>query len=403
MNILIATFLSAKSPSGVVTYVQSLTEELAGEGVRVGIVNAERTPDPWRKVLGLLKRVLRPRGGALHALYEEFAYFTGVFFATWQQRRQGFDLIHAQDVRSGVAAYLALGRRVPVVLTCHFNDDPITEAVSRFEVQGWFLARLTRWYGWLFSHIRHYVFVSNYAYEKSKHLLPAGSSRRIIHNTVQLDREAEMTVHRCSKRMVISNVGYVDERKNQLLLIDIAQELRRRGQTDFTIWLIGDGPKRADYEALVCKLNLCGQVQFCGRQAAPWRLVAQTDLYVHTALNDNCPYSIVEAMAVGTPVLALPVGGVPELLPPGVGLLHGTDVPSLTDELLAYFDPKKRAQLQRTQADFAAHHINHRQALATLMGYYAEVVKGEKDTLAEQPQRGGMSIATYPFANVKPH
>lgn len=370
MNVLIVTFLASTSPSGVVTYYKSLADDLASEGVGVSVITSGDTPYLWRKFLGVLKRILRSMGGAYHVFYDEFAYFTGIYLSARRRRRESFDLIHAQDVRSGVAAYLALNGRVPVVLTCHFNDDPVTELANQFGLKGWFLGRLSAWYKWLFSYVKNYVFVSNYAYEKSKHLLPGGISKRILYNTVSINPATERPVRRESDRFIISNVGYIDERKNQKLLIEIGHELRQRGITDFTIWLIGDGPKRAEYEQLVTDLNLTEQVKFCGRQPAPWRLVAQTDLYVHTALNDNCPYSIIEAFAVKTPVLALPVGGVPELLPQCFGPLTGTDVADLTDEVVSYFNPKKREQLAKAQAVYADAKLNHRKAVAELISYY---------------------------------
>ena len=198
--------------------------------------------------------------------------------------------------------------------------------------------------------MHNYVFVSNYAYVKSKHLLPANINKRILRNTVRLEAPVRdsQTEAETSGRLIISNVGYIDERKNQQLLLQIGHELRKQGISNFMIWLIGDGPKRDEYTQLATQLGLTEQVKFWGRQSAPWKLVAQSDLYVHTSLNDNCPYSIVEAFAVGTPVLALPVGGIPEMLPAGFGALTGTTAAELAGEVARYFEPQQRQQLAWT-------------------------------------------------------
>lgn len=374
MNVLIATYLVPTSPSGVVTYCKTLADDLAGEGIGVRTIDASHTPTLWRKGLGVLKRIMRPMGGAVSALYDEFAYFTGLYLAARRLRGLRFDLIHAQDVRSGVAVFLALRKRVPVVLTCHFNDDPVTELAEVFSLRPGAVRRLTDWYRFLFSYVRHYVFVSQYAYEKSKHLFPAGITRRILRNTVRLTMPVERQARVGSDPLLISNVGYIDERKNQKLLLQIGRELRNRGVSNFSIWLIGDGPKRVEYEALADTFNLREQVRFLGRQAAPWQLVAQTDLYVHTSLNDNCPYSIVEAFAVQTPVLALPVGGIPEMLPDRHGPLRGTDVKGLADQVLRYFDPAARTELVKAQTQYADVNFNHRTALQQLIAFYRHVV-----------------------------
>ncbi|WP_288423695.1 glycosyltransferase family 4 protein [uncultured Spirosoma sp.] len=377
MNVLIATYLATDSPSGVVTYTQTLTRDLAANGVGVQVVDASSTPVGWRKFLGLAKRLMRPLGGTFAVTYDEFAYFTGVYLATRRLRHTGIDLIHAQDPRSGAAARLALGTNTPVVLTCHFNDDPVSELTNAFSLKPAVTRQLTTWYMRLFSHIRHYVFVSNYAYTTSKHFLPAGIDKRILRNSVQLDSVARRR-SMDTGQLTISNVGYLDERKNQQLLLAIGRELLRRGRTDFSIQLIGDGPKRADYEALATEWQLTDHVVFHGRQSAPWTLVAQSDLYVHTALNDNCPYALIEAMAVGVPVVALPTGGIPEMVPNGVGLLASQEPAELVDELLPYFDVDQRQAVADQQAAHAAQVFDHQQNLSELLAYYQQLTRASQ-------------------------
>jgi len=373
MNVLIATYLAPSSPSGVVTYYRTLATDLASAGVGVHTIDSSNTPALWRKFLGVLKRVMRPLGGAFSAFYDEFAYFTGLYLSVRKLRHANLDVIHAQDVRSGVAAYLALNRRAPIVLTCHFNDDPVQELVHNFDLKPGFTKLLTSWYTYLFSYVHNYVFVSDYAYVKSKHLLPAVIEKQILRNTVRLEvpqRQAKPV----DSPLIISNVGYIDERKNQKLLLQIGYELRNRNIHDFQLWLIGDGPKRTEYTQLANELNLTGHVTFHGQQAAPWKLVAQSDLYIHTSLNDNCPYSIVEAFAVGTPVLALPVGGIPEMLPKGFGALNGKTAGELANEVAPYFDPKQRQKLASAQAANAATSFNHEVNLQKLISFYRQSV-----------------------------
>lgn len=375
MNILIVTFLAAYSPSGVVTYYRTLSQDLVRRGHQVTVLQTTDTPAVWNKLLNIVGHVFNRLGTVSRVIWFEASYFVRLYLGARARRAEGFDVIHAQDVRSGVAAWLALGKTVPVVLTCHFNDDPVTEILSANNLPGWLQKQLARWYGYLFSQVKNYVFVSDYAYQKSKHLLPDDVEKIILYNTVSAEIATATITHEVGEEgLTISNVGYVDERKNQKLLIEVADELRRRGVEKFNVWLIGDGPKRADYEQLVVDLGLTNHVTFYGRQAAPWRLVAQTDLYVHTALNDNCPYSIIEAMAVHTPVLALPVGGIPEMVPGKAGLLASSDAQGVTTEILRYFDPAERKTLAIRQADFAATHFDHETGLTRLISFYNQAL-----------------------------
>lgn len=371
MNVLIVTVLASHSPSGVVTYYKKLAHDLISQGVSVSIIDPSDAPVFWRKILGILKRVMPIFGNTGRAVYYQFALFTGIYLAARRKRGAKIDLIHAQDPESGAAAFLALGKKVPVILSCHFNDDPASETIGRFSLNPWIATKFTRWYTYLFSSIKNYIFTSNYVYAKSKHLLPADISKIVIYNTVDLD-VTENPDRAATEPLLISNVGYVDERKNQKLLIQIGDELRNRGLTNFVIWVIGDGPSRAEYEQLVDQLGLREQVKFFGQQADPWRLVAQTDLYIHTSLNDNCPYSIVEAFAVKTPVLALPVGGIPEMLPDHFGPLHGTDPKLLADQIAPYFNAAERRKLQQAQSVYADLNFDSRKSLTKLISFYQQ-------------------------------
>jgi len=50
-----------------------------------------------------------------------FVYFTGVFLTADKRRHPELDLIHAQDTRFGVAAWLALDKHMPVIPSCPIN------------------------------------------------------------------------------------------------------------------------------------------------------------------------------------------------------------------------------------------------------------------------------------------
>ncbi|WP_128547757.1 glycosyltransferase family 4 protein [Larkinella soli] len=374
MRVLMVSFLIETDPSGVVTYYRNTARDLKNKGVGVEVISSGSMPRFWRYFLGILRRIMLRIGRVPTFLYYEFAHFTSIYLAVRRARRETFDLIHAQDVVTGVAAFLALKKSIPVVLTCHFNDNPVTERKESFGLNGHLLKQTENWYRYLFSFVKHYVFVSNYVFEKSCHLFPSDCKKIIIHNTINLKRIHPKIAPLSPDHLIISNVGYVEERKNQKLLIQIGKELSRRGIQNFTIWIIGDGPKREEYEALTAASHLTDRVKFLGRQVDPWQLVARSHLYVHTALNDNCPYALLEAMAVKTPVLALPVGGIPEILPRDYGWLLSETVPALTDQIQKYFDEKERRKLVTAQTDFIRGHLDHQVAVRKLIDFYHETI-----------------------------
>jgi glycosyltransferase involved in cell wall biosynthesis len=80
--------------------------------------------------------------------------------------------------------------------------------------------------------------------------------------------------------------------------------------------IVGDGPERHALERLVDELDLRERVSFEGSMARPEVLahLAGARAAVLPSAWENLPHAAVEALAVGTPVVATAVGGVPEVV-----------------------------------------------------------------------------------------
>jgi glycosyltransferase involved in cell wall biosynthesis len=79
--------------------------------------------------------------------------------------------------------------------------------------------------------------------------------------------------------------------------------------------IAGEGPERASLEALARALGLAERVVFTGFVQRPGSLLAELDAYVLTSDSEQMPISVVEAMALGLPVLATDVGDLRLMLP----------------------------------------------------------------------------------------
>lgn len=80
--------------------------------------------------------------------------------------------------------------------------------------------------------------------------------------------------------------------------------------------VVGDGPDRQSLEARAREYGLDGRVRFLGPlpRDEVLRRVAGADAMVLPSDWENLPHAAVEALAVGTPVVATAVGGVPEIV-----------------------------------------------------------------------------------------
>lgn len=104
----------------------------------------------------------------------------------------------------------------------------------------------------------------------------------------------------------------------------------------FEVSILGDGPQRAEMEALAGRLGLGRQVHFRGsvpsvvvrdhlRRAAAFVLPCRRE----GAFMDGIPVAVMEAMATGTPVVTTAVSGIPELIKDGEnGVLVDPDDPA---------------------------------------------------------------------------
>jgi glycosyltransferase involved in cell wall biosynthesis len=121
-------------------------------------------------------------------------------------------------------------------------------------------------------------------------------------------------------------------------------------RADIHLTLVGDGPLRADLEEMVTRLELSAQVTFLGRLPEQQTLVeiANKDVLVLPSFMEGLPIVLMEALALGLPVIASRVAGIPDLVRDGeTGLLfdpsNWTSLADAIDRLAR--DPALRRRL----------------------------------------------------------
>ncbi len=103
--------------------------------------------------------------------------------------------------------------------------------------------------------------------------------------------------------LLLTYVGLLGGTKDQSFLIRMTERLRREG-IPARLVLVGDGVDRADLESEAHTLGVADQVVFAGEQASVWEYLAATDLYTSASRKEGLPLNIMEAMAMGLPILA---------------------------------------------------------------------------------------------------
>jgi colanic acid/amylovoran biosynthesis glycosyltransferase len=150
-------------------------------------------------------------------------------------------------------------------------------------------------------------------------------------------------------------------------LLEAAARLVARG-IPFELWLAGEGPERAAIERRIGERGLGEHVRLLGTVPHAELLGmyrdGRADCVVLPSLHEGLSVALVDAMAYGVPVIATAVGGVPELLEDGAGILvPPSDADALTEALTRVLgSPTLRAELahagrRRVEAEFDVHAI----------------------------------------------
>jgi colanic acid/amylovoran biosynthesis glycosyltransferase len=157
----------------------------------------------------------------------------------------------------------------------------------------------------------------------------------------------------------IVSVGRLAEAKGLPLLVEAARRLAADGLS-FELVLIGDGPLREAIEGLVARHGLQEQILLTGPLGteAVRAEILRSRALVLPSFAEGLPMVLMEALALGRPVIATYVAGIPELVVPGDcgWLIPAGSVEALTgamrDALLAPTEELER--LGRAGADRAA-------------------------------------------------
>jgi glycosyltransferase involved in cell wall biosynthesis len=123
-----------------------------------------------------------------------------------------------------------------------------------------------------------------------------------------------------------------------------------------TLAIAGDGAEREQLEQRARELRIADRVRFLGSQPRErvLELFRASDAAILSSSWENFPHTVVEALAVGTPVLATRVGGVAEVVHDGENglLVQAGDPAALASTIRRFFaDEELRTRLSSAAAE----------------------------------------------------
>jgi glycosyltransferase involved in cell wall biosynthesis len=336
VNVLIVSGIWPPDVGGPASHAPEAAEQLRARGHAVEVVTmADAEPEteayPVRWTSRRSPRGVRHVRSALEiaraARRADVAYATGLL------------------VRSGFAAVLS---RTPFVMK--LTSDPTFERALRYGLTSADLDEFQRTAGARVGTLRR---TSDFALRRAAHLVVPSESLRQLALTWGV-RPERITL--LPNPVAAPELGARDELRRQYGLagptlifagrlapqksLDVALHALTRAD-GVTLLIAGEGPDDAQLRAQADALGLDGRARFLGAQPrrTVFELLRAADAALLSSSWENFPHMAVEALAVGTPVVATSVGGVTEIVRDGENglLVPPGDPEALAEAIRRYF------------------------------------------------------------------
>jgi L-malate glycosyltransferase len=219
------------------------------------------------------------------------------------------DLIHFNNRRDALLArYLT---NIPKVMTIHTNFFAsalgLTQNLRSLIMLG--LLRVAK------DSIQRYITVTQYGADRLARFLKLSVNQvNSVYNGVQLKQFTDYSFTQPSKSAMICSVANLSRNKGLEFLI---RALALLAELPWECHIAGEGPDRMRLESLVHFHNLQKRIVFTGTlpREQVFELLSRSRMMVLPSLYEGFPYSLLEAMGMGVPIITTRVLGLPEIIP----------------------------------------------------------------------------------------
>lgn len=190
--------------------------------------------------------------------------------------------------------------------------------------------------------------------------------------------------------VLIGSVGRLIPQKGFSDLLDALALVTPRHPNVMCL-IVGDGPLRASLEHQCRILGLDRRVRFVGAHLEPWRVLAMCDMVVLPSLFEGLSLALLEALAIGMPVITTQVGGAAEVVTSGHnGLLVPPGRPAaLAEAVERMLDDAQLRAACRANGPPSVQTYDLQQVLDLLLGAYESLMTEVHELLWQHAIPGG--------------
>jgi glycosyltransferase involved in cell wall biosynthesis len=179
---------------------------------------------------------------------------------------------------------------------------------------------------------------------------------------------------------IVGTVGRLVEIKGHRYLLDAARLVLNK-MPNTTFLLIGDGYLMTELISHTYALGIENKVIFAGWRSDVPQLINTFDIFVLPSLNEGMGRVLVEAMAMGKPIVASDIGGIPDLVKDGANgiLFSPRDVDAMAKGILKLLlDRELRRKMGNEGKKLAYPAYDTSVMVRKIEGLYEKLLRGER-------------------------
>ncbi|MFD0694187.1 glycosyltransferase family 4 protein [Paenibacillus sp. GCM10027628] len=338
MRVLLATYWQLPYVGGISTYTEQLKQRLEAMGHVVDIlgngIDRFHILHNYRaigkeKIMPMLHAKLHAQiAPYLHhnvtVLHSEFDRYCLELSAAYLGLYQ-YDVIHCQDILSTRALSRIKPKTTPLIASIHgcaarevlidqskyYPEEMIKSSfvwdyyssMERYGIASSDIATTSS--NWL-----KHLLVNEFSVQSEKiTVFPYGMDIPAFLQKMEVGYPVERPI---GKKVIICTcrLEHIKGVHHLLHALAIVKALR----DDWVCWIVGDGQQNGNLQQLASDLGLRQDVLFLGKRDDVPFLLRHSDLFVLASLQDNQPFSVMEAQIAGLPVIVSDAAGLPEMV-----------------------------------------------------------------------------------------
>lgn len=225
------------------------------------------------------------------------------------------DMIHAHDVRASIVAS-SFSKKCKIISHIHGNDE---RKMGKISLKSLLYALCLKKFSRIF-------WVSESCLEKYYFKKLATNKSEVLYNIIDVDDLIKLSKNDSNNYDYdICFLGRLTEVKNPLRALEIMKDVISKDRA-VKCAVIGNGNMFEDCQNFIKENNLAENIEMLGFMKNPYKILSNSKLLLMSSINEGTPMVVLEAFALGVPLVSTPIDGALELIKDEkMGVLYNTN------------------------------------------------------------------------------